>query len=416
MSSVNLWKKSIRYAAQTDIGLRRTNNQDSHIVKVCSNARQWLKHGHLFVVADGMGAHLAGEVASRLAAETVTKSYTNHHGGTVQQLAKAVLDAHYAVRQKSNQEAYKAMGTTCDAFALTPKGLIIAHVGDSRVYRLRGNVFEQLTFDHSVLWEVCAATNTLVDKPPNYIPKNQITRSVGPIENLAVDSEGPLPIQVGDIFLACSDGLTGQIKDEEIGQILTVFPPDIAVETLVNLANLRGGPDNITLIVVQATADEKDNAEVEKALALPAWHWGILLLSLLLLAGAVGSLLSGFPFPGLVMSILTVISGGCFFSVTKRQPFWGSPFASNTPPQGKCPYRHWDCTPSKEVSDALLKISTELIRAAREKFEIPTHDVNREREIAEAAGKAGNYAEVIRHYALAINFLMRELKKIPKRR
>ncbi len=102
----------------------------------------------------------------------------------------------------------------------------MAHVGDSRVYRLRGGKYEQLTFDHSLLWEMSASGQFSKDSLPNLVPKNIITRSLGPHKNVQVDLEGPFPLEVGDTFLMCSDGLSGQVKDEEMGAILTrSLPP-----------------------------------------------------------------------------------------------------------------------------------------------------------------------------------------------
>ncbi len=144
------WKKTLRYAALTDVGLRRANNQDSHAVVAAGTDARWNDRGHLFVVADGMGAHAAGEVASKFATETITQSYLRRKNELPHQaIAGAVYDAHRFIREKSAQEeAFRDMGTTVDALLILPQGALIAHVGDSRVYRLRGQVLEQMTFDH----------------------------------------------------------------------------------------------------------------------------------------------------------------------------------------------------------------------------------------------------------------------------
>ncbi len=135
------------------------------------------------------------------------------------------------------------MGTTASALLLLPQGALTGHVGDSRVYRLRGKCLEQLTFDHSLVWEMSAAGQLPKNALPGFVPKNIITRSLGPHADVKVDLEGPYPLEAGDTFLLCSDGLSGQVSDEEIGALLHCLPPAEAAQVLVDLANLRGGPD-----------------------------------------------------------------------------------------------------------------------------------------------------------------------------
>ena len=413
MSPTGYWKMSISHAAKSDIGLRRSNNQDSFLVRLAPNSRQWLDRGHIFVVADGMGAHLAGEVASRLAAETIMKSYLariNESPG--QALVQAVYDAHDAIRLKSREEAFREMGTTCDAFVLTPQGLLIAHVGDSRVYRLRENTFYQLTFDHSLVWEICAITNSPFDQPPRHIPKNQITRSLGPTEKLLVDLEGPIPIEVGDTYLACSDGLSGQVGDKEIGQILAVFPPDIAAETLINLANLRGGPDNITMVIARTTENDEISQAVDNEMQVPGWYWGI--LGGAVLAG--GAAAASFVFEqiplGALLALGAVAAGITFFVMAQKTLFSSSPFLPSSVFSGNAPYRTWDCTPSAEFADTLAKLLQELLAATKgQQFAVSIQMA--QRYAGEAAGgyKKGNFTSAVRNYALAINSLMREIKR-----
>src|SRR5690606_13942088 len=143
------------------------------------------------------------------------------------------------------------MGTTCSSLAILPEGALVAHVGDSRVYRLRQQVLEQITFDHSLVWEMAASGQVRGEEVAGFVPKNVITRSLGPNAQVKVDLEGPLPIEPGDTFLLCSDGLTGPVQDEEIAVVLAALPVEEAVQTLINLANLRGGPDNITVVAVR---------------------------------------------------------------------------------------------------------------------------------------------------------------------
>ncbi|MDR0521639.1 MAG: protein phosphatase 2C domain-containing protein [Planctomycetaceae bacterium] len=414
MTPSDPWKKSVCCAARSDIGLRRGNNQDSFLVREAVTPRQWLDHGHLFIVADGMGAHVAGEVASRLAAETIAKSYLNRRNEPIDQaLVHAVYDAHDMIRNKSREDAYRDMGTTCDAFVMAPAGLFIAHVGDSRVYRLRGRTFEQLTFDHSLIWEVCLATGVSLDQPPNYIPKNQITRSLGPTEKLIVDLEGPIPIEMNDIYLACSDGLSGQVNDGEIGQILALFPPEIAAETLINIANLRGGPDNITMVIVQALKDEKESGEVDLEMVAPLWHWGLLAGTAAAGAGAAAALFGGQIPAGVILAAAATAAATAFFILTRKTLFAGSPFLWSSAPSGKAPYRSWECIFTGEFAHALAKILREIFQATGGQPSLSAAQETAKKYEKEAvlSCQKRNYAAAILNYARAINYLMRELKK-----
>ena len=423
MSHAAYWKMSLHHAAKSDIGLRRSNNQDSFLVRLASNSRQWLDRGHLCVVADGMGAHLAGEIASRLATETITKSYLGRIEEPLgQALVQAIYDAHSAIRAKSREDAFREMGTTCDALVLAPQGLLIGHVGDSRVYRLRGNTLDQLTFDHSLVWEVCRITNSSFDQPPSHIPKNQITRSLGPTENLLVDLEGPMPIEIGDTYLACSDGLTGHVTDSEIGQILALFPPDTAAETLVNLANLRGGTDNITMVIARTMDNEEVRQAVDNEMQVPGWQWGILAGSVLaglasaasLLAGYMGENAEVFKYiqPAAFLALAAVIAGIAFFMLAQKTLFSGSPFEQSTVVSGNAPYRTWETPPSAEFAGVLAGILQEVVQATQgSQYAAALQAAKRYENEAVNGHQNGQFAAAIRNYALAINSLMRQIKR-----
>ena len=410
------WKKSIRYAAKSDIGLRRANNQDSFAVIVAGNTTQWMEHGHLFVVADGMGAHAAGEVASKCATETITQSYLRRSKTEPphQAIVEAVYDAHRFIRERSAQEeAFRDMGTTADALLLLPYGAMIAHVGDSRVYRLRNQMIEQLTFDHSLVWEVCMATNLAFDKAPSYIPKNQITRSLGPTESLKVDLEGLYPIAIGDTFLLCSDGLSGQVTDREIGQILSVFSPEQAVETLVNLANLRGGPDNITVIIVQTIPPTTEEPPIAAKEPISLFGWGALALA------AIGLLVTGIAFAlgafwGAIASLVfSVVMFVTFFVLSAKSFFAHSLYEEGMPPFGKGPYTRTHCPAGSEFVEKLAEILHELRLATQtDRWSVQSPDADNTEQEAKAAMTNKDYAVAIRCLCMAINYLMRELKRV----
>ena len=168
------------------------------------------------------------------------------------------MDTNSEVHRKGQANLdFHNMGTTCSVLVLVPQGALVAHIGDSRVYRLRANHLEQLTFDHSLVWEMQASGQLDENSDlASALPKNVITRSLGPNANVKVDIEGPFPLEIGDTFLLCSDGLTGKVSDEEIGPILATTTPDEAAQILVDLANLRGGPDNITVVIARVTGPE----------------------------------------------------------------------------------------------------------------------------------------------------------------
>ena len=225
------WSKHIEVAAISDVGMRRSTNQDSYEISLAGDWEKWQQRGHLFLVADGMGAHAAGELASKLAADGVTHLYTKYKElSPPDALKRAVSETNAEINRRGQaNEEFNNMGTTCSTLTLLPYGAIVAHVGDSRVYRVRNQRLEQLTFDHSLVWEMKAA-GTIPDGPEgaSLIPKNVITRSLGPYPDVNVDLEGPLPIQVGDVFMLCSDGLTGEVEDDEIASLLSHLDPERA--------------------------------------------------------------------------------------------------------------------------------------------------------------------------------------------
>ncbi|HEV3258237.1 MAG TPA: protein phosphatase 2C domain-containing protein [Gemmataceae bacterium] len=243
----------IEHASTTDVGVRRSHNQDAHAVFLASDAEQWERRGHVFLVADGMGGHAVGELAAELAVGIIPHTYHKYaHEGADAALRKAFLEANASIHARGQQNReFEGMGTTTTALLLRPEGAWVGHVGDSRCYRIRGDKIEQLTFDHSWVWEL-ARRQGVKPETLQHIPSNRIMRSLGTEALVQVDIEGPHPLQDSDIFVVCSDGLSGQVSDHEIGAVATVLPPAEACQFLTHLANLRGGPDNITVLVVRA--------------------------------------------------------------------------------------------------------------------------------------------------------------------
>jgi serine/threonine protein phosphatase PrpC len=200
-----------------------------------------------------MGAHAAGETASALAAEQVPLIYEKHAvRSPLLALRTSIEQANAEIHAKGESSLdLKGMGTTCTALAILPRGAIVGHVGDSRAYRIRGESIEQLSKDHSLVWELEAAHAGAPEDMP-VAPKNIITRSLGPHPQVEVDLEGPFPVEENDVFVLCSDGLSGQVADDEIGLLAAMLPPKGAAAALMGLALVRGAPDNVTVIAARA--------------------------------------------------------------------------------------------------------------------------------------------------------------------
>ncbi|MDB5387152.1 MAG: putative protein phosphatase 2C-type [Planctomycetaceae bacterium] len=247
------WEQSVEYAALSDIGFRRQNNEDSFAVLVAPRADTYLKFGHLFLVADGMGGHAVGELASKMAADIVPLAFQKLRDQSFSDaLRHAIEEANTGIHTRGERNTdFRKMGTTCSTLVLCPQGALVGHVGDSRCYRVRGNRIDQLTFDHSLQWELIRQGRQKREEILLTQPRNIITRCLGPQPEVDVDIEGPYPIVSDDTFVLCSDGLTGLVQDPEIGLIVKYLPPIDACRLLVDLANLRGGGDNITVIVAR---------------------------------------------------------------------------------------------------------------------------------------------------------------------
>ncbi len=271
------WDDPLVESAATDTGMRRSNNQDSHVIVRAPHAEAWKRRGHLFIVADGMGAHAVGELASKLACDNIPHNYfKSKEGPPAEALTKAFQQVGAQIHGKAAaNKDFAGMGTTCSALRLGADGALIAHVGDSRIYRIRAGKIEQLTFDHSLAWELVRRNHMDPEQAAKVVPRNVITRSLGPDPQVEVDVEGPLPVLPGDAYLLCSDGLSGPVEDPELGAFVAHFHPEAATRYVLHLANLRGGHDNITVLVVHVGAWKEPGTEVEEeAEAAHKIGWG----------------------------------------------------------------------------------------------------------------------------------------------
>ncbi len=243
----------LEFASLSDRGRVRANNEDAcgHIVP--EDPAELEEKGAVFVVADGMGGHRGGEIASQIAVRTILAFYAAHSDDNRSQaLARAFREANQTIISESVADtALFGMGTTCTALAFQGDHVYYAHVGDSRAYILRQGRIAQITHDHSIVGEM-VRSGIISDEDARHHPKrNVITKSLGAQQDTVADiPASPLPVEPGDTFLICSDGLTTYLSDEDIADVLATNPPAEACKHLVQMANDQGGRDNITVQVI----------------------------------------------------------------------------------------------------------------------------------------------------------------------
>jgi len=247
------------YAGLTDVGMKRTHNEDK---------LQLVPEHNLFIVADGMGGHASGEVASAIAVDTVARFFQDSHEDEditwpyKEDKSRSYLEnlfvnslryANLRVFQKSCEDAkLKGMGTTVVAGVFRENRYYVAHVGDSRCYRVRGGQIEQITEDHSLLNDYKKMAKLTPEEEANFPHKNIIVRALGMKDSVLVDL-GVEDIAVNDLYLLCSDGLNGEITDETILELVKGNWDDVEemCKTLIQAANANGGKDNVTVIVIK---------------------------------------------------------------------------------------------------------------------------------------------------------------------
>ena len=279
---------TIAVKAATDLGLKRSQNEDSHGFWIPEDEARRERRGVLLVVADGMGGSRAGEVASRLAVETVLGVYRSAEDEDLAAvLGRAVAEANRVVHRESvAQPELQGMGTTCTAVAVRGHEAWLAHVGDSRAYLVREGAIEQLTRDHSLVAQL-VRENQLTREEARIDPRrNVVTRSVGVAPEVEVDVE-PFPhaLRPGDTLLLCSDGLHGVVTDDELAERSAGPDLDRSCQDLISLARERGGPDNITVLLARVDEPKRRTASGARKPGRPASNQTTLLLLILALVG-----------------------------------------------------------------------------------------------------------------------------------
>lgn len=234
----------MRARALSDVGLKRSNNQDSYFYDV---------NRGLYVIADGMGGYAGGEIASAIVVDVLRKGYTGLHGGNYKDVLDVLLQkANHAVYIKAEkQKELQGMGTTAIVLVTEGNAFYLAHVGDSRAYLIRKDSIQRLSEDHNVSGELMKEGHLTEKEAMRHPGKNMLTRVLGRHPELTADfCEGTL--EPDDYILLCSDGLTGLVESEEIAAIVR-GGDDLAaaLRAMVDLALERGGDDNITAILMK---------------------------------------------------------------------------------------------------------------------------------------------------------------------
>jgi PPM family protein phosphatase len=244
---------SVSASLVTDCGCVRQVNEDCCQVVMPSDPDVLEQKGVLVVVADGMGGYLAGEVASRIAVETIARAYYASDCDPASALIAAFQQANGAIYRFSvTRGELNGMGTTCTALAIQRGVAHSAHVGDSRLYLIRSNSIYQLTEDHSVVKELIKQGALSPEAARNHADRHVILRALGTCSTVDVATwDQPLPVRAGDSFVLCSDGLHNSVTDEEIRAAAESQEACAACETLVAVARERGGHDNITVAIAR---------------------------------------------------------------------------------------------------------------------------------------------------------------------
>jgi serine/threonine protein phosphatase PrpC len=250
---------SLEMAALTDVGRSRPHNEDAHYID---------PHLRLALLCDGMGGYNSGEVASAVAIETITNGIRDHASPdrilgkidagsglthAAMYLREQILIANQIIYNRAHSDGKNAgMGTTVVGTFFYENRVCIAHIGDSRCYRWRRDKFQQLTRDHSLLQDQIDFGLISQEEATHAQHKNLLTKALG-IDPIVEPDINEYRIEVGDIYLLCSDGLCDPVKDEEMAAILSAENLDlhVALQQLIDLANQRGGPDNITAVLVR---------------------------------------------------------------------------------------------------------------------------------------------------------------------
>jgi len=271
--------ESLRYeivaVMQTDPGCVRETNEDSAKYFRPTDPAEFARKGVIAIVADGMGGHSAGEVASRIATDVIKTVYYETDKDATESLRSALNAANHEIHEASQADkALEGMGTTCAALVVQNGSAHCAYVGDTRLYLIRGGEIYVMTEDHSAVMEMVHMGIITLEQARHHEDKNVIIRALGsqPEVEVSVWSE-PFPVREGDKFLLCSDGLSDLVSDDDIKQAVLAGDSHSSSESLIALAKERGGYDNVTvgiLSIEKAIDPEMKLARETREVEIPA--------------------------------------------------------------------------------------------------------------------------------------------------
>ncbi len=257
---------SIKVVILSDLGNIRTNNEDNAIFFKIADEKILQEKGFLLMVADGMGGHQAGEVASGMAAEVISKEYFRLNSNAIEKtLSQAFSLANKKIYELSVQNrAYRGMGTTCTVLIVTDQHVYYGQVGDSRAYVLKNNLLSRITEDQTYVQELVNSRDITAEEAAVHPKRNILTNAMGTKPEMRVETgKCDFLFEQDDKLLLCSDGLYDYIKDEELAAILGKMPLQEAASFMIAEAKKRGGHDNITVLLAEKTAAVKETTSKE---------------------------------------------------------------------------------------------------------------------------------------------------------
>jgi len=247
-------KPGIELASLTDVGHQRANNEDSYLYWEPDSEKEFRRKGRLAIVADGMGGYEGGQEASRLAVDTVRAVYDSAFDGDPQETLVAAFDAaHTAIQRYAIEHIeFQGMGTTCTALCIVGHKLYFAHVGDSRLYLIRSTTISRLTRDHSYVGRLVESGIVRAEDAESHPQRHILTAALGSGKEVVPDRpDEPLALEKGDMLVLCTDGLWSLVNEQELAATVRSGTPTESSTALVNMALERGGPDNITVLVLR---------------------------------------------------------------------------------------------------------------------------------------------------------------------
>ncbi len=244
----------IKVIIRTDLGNIRTNNEDTGLFFRIADAQVTQNKGCILMVADGMGGHQAGEVASKMAADIISTEYFRNGSGSIEKnLAKAFTLANKNILDTANADSSKkGMGTTCTALIVADKQVYYAHVGDSRAYVIKNKQIARITTDHTYVQELIKAGTITVAEAEKHPQRNILTNAMGTKPAIRIDTgKCTFSFEENDRLMICSDGLYDYLEDAEIADLVNNRTVEEAADVLVAEAKKRGGHDNITVVLAE---------------------------------------------------------------------------------------------------------------------------------------------------------------------